>query len=498
MNEKSLNDLKKAYKDYLSKLSISSLRLVGRHSGVSQATLKKKEVLVDDIVSVLSGEMPPAAKSNRGAPVKDDYVDPKIFEKLQEIKLTYLSGASEEDLEESSDLSAVSENVLEVRSSDFQEEPVPYHEQEVYSGQLETSNGVSCLVPLSGREDSSETILVSVSLIKACNLREGDVLCCHVGRQHAALIATEILSVNGLAVNASRARFEDSEVKYPDERIFLSAGKEPSASARFIDWLVPLGKGQRCLIAGAPKTGKSVLLKDIAVALSENNPDLRVLVLLVDQSPESVSAFKKAAPGAEFVCTTFDDEPDRQVFMAEFLLKRAKRFAEMGMDVVLLVDSLSALTRAADETEMSGTGRNGAGFGPGPDSRTLHFVRRYFGAARCLEKGGSLTLIGTVSVATGNPADDFVAGDLAGISNAEIRLNKELADKRIFPAFDAKASRTSRSDLLLSQEELQDEPAVRKYVSAHIDEEVCALVSASENRARFVKSVAAWMSKDKK
>lgn len=493
MNEKSLNDLKKAYKDYLSKLSISSLRLVGRHSGVSQATLKKKEVLVDDIVSVLSGEMPPAAKSNRGAPVKDDYVDPKIFEKLQEIKLTYLSGASEEDLEESSDLSAVSENVLEVRSSDFQEEPVPYHEQEVYSGQLETSNGVSCLVPLSGREDSSETILVSVSLIKACNLREGDVLCCHVGRQHAALIATEILSVNGLAVNASRARFEDSEVKYPDERIFLSAGKEPSASARFIDWLVPFGKGQRCLIAGAPKTGKSVLLKDIAVALSENNPDLRVLVLLVDQSPESVSAFKKAAPGAEFVCTTFDDEPDRQVFMAEFLLKRAKRFAEAGMDVVLLVDSLSALARAAGETE-----RAEAGFGPGPDNRTLHFIRRYFGAARSFIKGGSLTVIGTVSVGTGNPADDFVAGNLAGISNVEIRLDKTLADDRIFPAFDAEASRTCRSELLFSEEERQDEPSVRKYVSAHTNEEVCALVAESETRARFIRSVAAWLSKDKK
>lgn len=493
MNEKSLNDLKKAYKDYLSKLSISSLRLVGRHSGVSQATLKKKEVLVDDIVSVLSGEMPPAAKSNRGAPVKDDYVDPKIFEKLQEIKLTYLSGASEEDLEESSDLSAVSENVLEVRSSDFQEEPVPYHEQEVYSGQLETSNGVSCLVPLSGREDSSETILVSVSLIKACNLREGDVLCCHVGRQHAALIATEILSVNGLAVNASRARFEDSEVKYPDERIFLSAGKEPSASARFIDWLVPLGKGQRCLISGAPKTGKSVLLNDIAGALLEGSPELRVLVLLVDQSPESVAGFRKAAPGAEFVCTTFDDDPDRQVFMAEFLLKRAKRFAEAGMDVVLLVDSLSALARAAGETE-----RAEAGFGPGPDNRTLHFIRRYFGAARSFIKGGSLTVIGTVSVGTGNPADDFVAGNLAGISNVEIRLDKTLADDRIFPAFDAEASRTCRSELLFSEEERQDEPSVRKYVSAHTNEEVCALVAESETRARFIRSVAAWLSKDKK
>ena len=495
MNEKSLNDLKKAYKEYLSRLSISSLRLVGRQSGVSQATLKKKDDLVDQIVSVLSGETPPAAKSNRGAPVKDNYVDPRIFEKLQEIKLTYLSGVSGEDSAEFSEAAEtpVPENVLDVRSSEFGEEPVPYHEQEVYDGQLEMTNGVACLLPVSGREEGRETILVSVSLIKAHNLREGDVICCHVGRQHAALIATEILSVNGLPANPSRDRFEECEVKYPDERILLSAGKQASSSARFLDWLVPLGKGQRCLISGAPKTGKSVLLNDIAGALLEGSPELRVLVLLVDQSPESVAGFRKAAPGAEFVCTTFDDDPDRQVFMAEFLLKRAKRFAEAGMDVVLLVDSLSALARAAGETE-----RAEAGFGPGPGNRTLHFIRRYFGAARSFIKGGSLTVIGTVSVGTGNPADDFVAGNLAGISNVEIRLDKTLADDRIFPAFDAEASRTCRSELLFSEEERQDEPSVRKYVSAHTNEEVCALVAESETRARFIRSVAAWLSKDKK
>ena len=350
MNESVLDNLKTAYTEYLSTLSIGSLRLVGRHSGVSKSTLKKKGDLIVEIVAVLTGEVPPAEKNNRGAPVKDDYVDPKIFGKLEEIKLTYLASlpAEEEEQAESSLREAGTEpNILDVRSPEFAPEKPAYYKEEVYSGQLETLNGVSCLLPLDGRDSEAERIIVTVSMIKTFDLREGDIVACHAEKHHAALIAGEILSVNGLPVaNGARAHFEDLEVCYPKERIFLYREKGGSEAMKYIDWLVPFGKGQRALVTAAPKTGKTTFLKDIAKAITETHPEIRLLVLLTDQSPESVGEFKKIVPKSDLVYTTFDDDAEKHVFMANFLLKRAKRFAEAGMDVLLLVDSLTNLAHA--------------------------------------------------------------------------------------------------------------------------------------------------------
>ena len=489
MNERALEELKQAYTEYLSTLSIGSLRSVGRHVGVNQSTLKKKGALVKDIVEILIGNVPPAAKTNRGAPVKDAYIDPKIFSKLDEIKFLYLSGITEDDTEanipEAAEKQEVADNVIDFRSPEYEPQQ-GYFEQEVYTGQLETINGVSSLFPLNGRDASVEKIIVTVSEIKKHDLRDGDIVVCHAEKRHAALVATEILSVNSLPVGEDkRSRFELSEVCYPDQRISFYSEKSNSYALKYIDWLIPLGKGQRGVVTSSPKAGKTMLLKEVAKAVSEEHPDIRLLVLLTEQSPEAVGEFKKIVPKADFIYTTYDDEAETHVFAADFLLKRAKRFAEMGMDVLMLVDSLTALAHAYNETEESSGGKT---LSCGLESKTLHYIKKFFGSARCLAQGGSLAILGTLSVDTGNPMDDILAGELLGATNSEIRLSDMLVAKNVFPAIDVAHSQTKRSDLLLTPEELKCETFIRnRYLSTFEAEDLAQLIEKSTSSAQLYK-----------
>lgn len=489
MNERALEELKQAYTEYLSTLSIGSLRSVGRHVGVNQSTLKKKGAVVKDIVEILIGNVPPAAKTNRGAPVKDAYIDPKIFSKLDEIKFLYLSGITEDDTEanipEAAEKQEVADNVIDFRSPEYEPQQ-GYFEQEVYTGQLETINGVSSLFPLNGRDASVEKIIVTVSEIKKHDLRDGDIVVCHAEKRHAALVATEILSVNSLPVGEDkRSRFELSEVCYPDQRISFYSEKSNSSALKYIDWLIPLGKGQRGVVTSSPKAGKTMLLKEVAKAVSEEHPDIRLLVLLTEQSPEAVGEFKKIVPKADFIYTTYDDEAETHVFAADFLLKRAKRFAEMGMDVLMLVDSLTALAHAYNETEESSGGKT---LSCGLESKTLHYIKKFFGSARCLAQGGSLAILGTLSVDTGNPMDDILAGELLGAANSEIRLSDMLVAKNVFPAIDVAHSQTKRSDLLLTPEELKCETFIRnRYLSTFEAEDLAQLIEKSTSSAQLYK-----------
>ena len=494
MNERALDELKQAYTEYLSTLSIGSLRSVGRHVGVNQSTLKKKGALVKDIVEILIGNVPPAAKTNRGAPVKDAYIDPKIFSKLDEIKFLYLSGISEDDTEVNIPEAAekqeeVTDNVIDFRSPEYEPQQ-GYFEQEIYTGQLETINGVSSLLPLNGRDASAEKIIVTVSEIKKHDLRDGDIIVCHAEKRHAALVATEILSVNSLPVSEEkRSRFELSEVCYPDQRISFYSEKFNSSALKYIDWLIPFGKGQRGVITSSPKAGKTMLLKEVAKAVSEEHPDIRLLVLLTDQSPEAVGEFRKVVPKADFIYTTYDDEAETHVFAADFLLKRAKRFAEMGMDVLVLVDSLTALAHAYNETETSSGGKT---LSCGLESKTLHYIKKFFGSARCLAQGGSLAILGTLSVDTGNPMDDILAGELLGAANSEIRLSDSLIAKNIFPAIDVEHSQTKRSDLLLNPDELKCETFIRnRYLSSFDSEALALLMEKSSSSAQLCKAASA-------
>lgn len=461
MNEQILNELQKAYTEYLSTLSIGTLRSVGRQIGVNKSTAKKKGELVDEMVAVLSGVVPPAERTNRGAPVKDEYVDPKVFEKLEEIKFSYLSSMpAEQTGEETSDTSETvsEENTLEVRTPEFSEKP-KYYESEVYSGQLATVKGVSQLLPTDNQDVSAERIIVTVAQIKELDLREGDIVSCHAERHHAALIATDILSVNGLAVEkTSRPQFEKCDVAYPTERISFCGKGSNSVVMKYLDWIVPVGKGQRTLIASTPRVEKTAFLKKLVKALTEERPDIRLLVLLTDQSPEEIGELKQAVPQADFLGTTFDDDAKAHIFAAEFLLNRAKRFAETGMDVFLIIDSLTNLAHIYNDLVPATEGKLLSG---GLQSTTVHFMRRYFGSARCLVGGGSLSTFGMLSVDTGNPMDDILAGELVGMTNAEILLTEDVSSEGL-PLIDAVNSQTRRSEFLLSSEDYEKLTELRR------------------------------------
>ncbi|MBQ5930462.1 MAG: hypothetical protein IIX02_06700, partial [Clostridia bacterium] len=204
-----------------------------------------------------------------------------------------------------------------------------------------------------------------------------------------------------------------------------------SLTAKYMDWVVPFGRGNRGLVIAPPKTGKTMFLEKISAGAATLNDDVTTLVLLVDQSPETVTQFRKVLSKDCLVYSTYEDEPERQLFVADCILKRAKRLAECGKDVLLIIDSLSALAHAYNETEESSGGKV---LPCGLESKTVHFIKKYLGSARCLELGGSLTILGSVSNMTGNTVDDVIAAELSSICNLEIRLKEELAVRRIFPA----------------------------------------------------------------
>ena len=251
----------------------------------------------------------------------------------------------------------------------------------------------------------------------------------------------------------NRRNFEDLTPIYPKERFVLENDKDDLAT-RVIDLICPIGKGQRGMIVAPPKTGKTTLLKKVAKALKKNNPDIFLIVLLIDERPEEVTDMKRSVDG-EVVASTFDEMPQNHTRVAEIVLERAKRMVEHGHDVVILMDSLTRLSRAYNITSpYSGKTLSG-----GLDPMALNHPKRFFGAARNLEEGGSLTILATALVNTGSRMDDVIFEEFKGTGNMEVKLDKNLSELRIFPAIDIASSGTRKEELLLSEEELD---AVRK------------------------------------
>ncbi|MEZ5989111.1 MAG: transcription termination factor Rho [Planctomycetota bacterium] len=274
----------------------------------------------------------------------------------------------------------------------------------------------------------------------------------------------EIERIDGVPV-AERTRvpmFEDLTPTYPRERFTLETGRDP-LSTRVIDLLAPVGRGQRGLIVAPPKAGKTVLLQQIANAILTNDPQVHLLVLLVDERPEEVTDFRQQVRGdqVEILAATFDEAPARQVHTAELVLERARRLVEEGRDVVILLDSITRLSRAYNH-EAPSSGRLLSG---GLESTALQKPKRFFGSARNLLEGGSLTILATCLVDTGSRMDEVIFEEFKGTGNLEIVLDRELADRRTFPAIDVRRSGTRREDLLLSPEELNRVQVLRRVLA---------------------------------
>ena len=313
-------------------------------------------------------------------------------------------------------------------------------------------------------QSGDDDIYISPSQIRRFRMRTGDKITGVVrpakqGEKFRALLYVK--GINGLDPETSinRPVFENLTPIYPNDRLELETNSNDFAT-RMIDLIAPLGKGQRGMIVSPPKAGKTTLLKMIANSISKNHPEVEMIILLIDERPEEVTDMKRTVD-ADVVYSTFDELPKNHTKVAEIVLERAKRLVEHGKDVVVLLDSITRLARAYNLT-IPATGRTLSG---GLDPGALHLPKRFFGAARNMEEGGSLTILATALVDTGSRMDDVIFEEFKGTGNMEIHLDRKLSEKRIFPAIDIHKSGTRREDLLLSQKELESIWAIRKAFS---------------------------------
>ena len=305
-----------------------------------------------------------------------------------------------------------------------------------------------------------------------------------------------IILVNGEAPEKllERKPFEELIPIFPEERYTLEIpGQRNTLATRLIDLIAPIGKGQRAMIVSQPKAGKTTLLKNIAKGISTNYPDSHLIVLLIDERPEEVTDMQRSIDG-EVLYSTFDELPEHHTRVAEMVLERSMRLVEYGKDVVVLMDSLTRLTRAYNLT-IPPTGRTLSG---GMDPGALHKPKRFFGAARNIENGGSLTVIATALAETGSRMDDIVYEEFKGTGNMEIHLDRRLSERRIFPAIDIYKSGTRREELLLSKEELEGTRTIRRLLSGsnpmEVTEQLVSMLDKTATNAEFLARLKEWVS----
>ena len=339
---------------------------------------------------------------------------------------------------------------------------------------------------------SPDDIYVSPSQIKLFGLKTGDTVLGKIrppkeNEKYFALI--EVSKINGKSPEEVRDRipFKYLTPLFPEEKLNLSTNQD-NYSTRILDLFSPIGKGQRGMIVSQPKTGKTVLLKQIANAIAENHPEVYLMILLIDERPEEVTDMARSVK-AEVVSSTFDEQAERHVKVANIILEKAKRMVECGHDVVILLDSITRLARAHN-TVIPSSGKILSG---GVDANALHKPKRFFGAARNVEKGGSLTIIATALIETGSKMDEVIFEEFKGTGNMELQLDRKLSNRRIYPAIDVTASGTRREDLLMDKDELSRLWILRKYLadmnSVEAMEFLLSKIKGTRNNEEFLVSM---------
>ncbi|MDO5707660.1 MAG: transcription termination factor Rho [Andreesenia angusta] len=437
-----------------SKKSLLDLREIAKTVGVKSVTTYKKADLIQAIIDTLNEKN---AKKTEDKSVKTD-----------------IEAKSEDNI------SGISDPLDIIHSKD----------KLTVSGVLEIVEGYGFLRRgsyLSGDDD----VYVAMSQIRKFNLRTGDIVSgltkqAKEGEKFNALL--RIQAVNGLDPEKIRQRphFDNLIPIYPEERLDLET-ESKNICTRAIDIISPLGKGQRGLIVAPPKTGKTTLLKDIANSINKNNPNVKIMVLLIDERPEEVTDMQRSV-NADIIASTFDELPRQHTKVSEMVLERAKRMVELGEDVVILLDSITRLARAYNVT-IPPTGRTLSG---GLDPGALHKPKRFFGAARNIENGGSLTILATALVETGSRMDDMIYEEFKGTGNMEIHLSRDLSEKRIFPALDIFKSGTRKEDLLLSEDELEISWKIRRALGGNKNEAtefILEELTNTDNNKEFIEEI---------
>ncbi len=445
-----MTDKKFYTEDELNKMTVFQLREVAREIGVSSPTSKKKEEIIAQYRGIVEGEIQPTRSTRGRRPVNK----PRDLEPTEKNEKTSDDAAKKQRPDR--DLS----------------QPAPQQEENP-ENELEEKHGVLDIHPdgygflrAENCEYGNKDTYVSAKLIKTVGLRAGDKVSGRARRnaenKPPALVAVDEVNGNPPENLRQRPNFDNLVPIYPDERLRLElkTGKSDFA-IRCIDLIAPIGKGQRAMIVSPPKAGKTTLLKKIANSISLNYPDVMLFVLLVDERPEEVTDMQRSING-EVIYSTFDETPEHHCKSAELLIERAKRNVELGKDVVIIMDSLTRLARAYNMT-IPPTGRTLSG---GIDPGALHSPKRFFGSARNIENGGSLTIIATALIDTGSRMDDVIYEEFKGTGNMEIHLDRKMSERRVFPAIDLNRSSTRREDLLLTQKELEGVFAMRKMISS--------------------------------
>ena len=313
--------------------------------------------------------------------------------------------------------------------------------------------------------NSPDDIYVSQNQIKLFALKTGDTVFGEIkppreGDKYFPLVKIDSINGRDPAFIRDRVPFDFLTPLFPEEKFNLLGNGHNNLSCRVVDMFAPIGKGQRGLIVAQPKTGKTVLLKEIANAIADNHPEVYLIVLLIDERPEEVTDMARSVK-AEVVASTFDEQAERHVKVASMVLEKAKRLVECGHDVVILLDSITRLARAFNTVQPA----SGKVLSGGVDANALHKPKRFFGAARNVENGGSLTIIATALTETGSKMDDVIFEEFKGTGNMELQLDRKLSNKRIFPAVDVTLSSTRRDDLLVNKEALNRIWILRNYLS---------------------------------
>ena len=312
----------------------------------------------------------------------------------------------------------------------------------------------------------NEDIYVSPSQIRKFDLRNGDTVTGEIRppkdrERFFALLKVEAINFDNPEISKSKTSFDNLTPLYPNKRFILETTHD-DISMRVMDLLTPVGKGQRGLIVAAPRTGKTMLLKGLANAILSNSPEVKMIVLLIDERPEEVTDFERSVHNAEVISSTFDENPERHVRVAEIVIEKAKRLVEHGHDVVILLDSITRLARAYNTLQP----HSGKVLSGGIESSALTKPKKFFGAARNVEEGGSLTILATALVETGSKMDEVIFEEFKGTGNLELNLDRKLTEKRVFPSINVEKSGTRKEELLLHRDELQRIWLLRKGLSS--------------------------------
>lgn len=480
-------------------MNLSELKEIAKELGIKNISKFKKVELILEIerISPVSIEKSGVVLREKIAPkplknmANED--SGSIEEKIEIKEEEKVEEKTEEKMEENSEdvQQIMQEEKIQTQEEKREKLKMLINESDTAKGVFELSdNGNFGLLRMNNYLSGSEDIYVSISQVRRFNLKTGDevegkVRMSKEGEKYKALL--QVLRINGEDPERaiSRVPFEKLTPIYPTERIRLETRDPRDLSQRLMDIIIPIGKGQRGVIVAPPKAGKTTLLKNIAHSITDNHPEIKVIVLLIDERPEEVTDMQRSIKG-DVVYSTFDEEPEHHAKVASMVLERAKRMVEQGQDVIILLDSITRLARAYNLT-ITRTGRTLSG---GLDTGALLMPKKFFGAARNVEEGGSLTILATALVETGSRMDDMIFEEFKGTGNMEVHLDRQLQERRIFPAIDIYKSGTRREELLLTKTQLEVSYNIRKIMyrdgnPQSVTEKLLGLLSKTKNNDEF-------------